>query len=802
MEKYLDTKLSPDERAEDLLGRMSLEEKMAQIVGYNTALWASEKLEEDYPDGAGGVSGSEMLMCHSPEEMAQFQRTMQKRLMALSKHQIPALFHFEGLCGLMVMSAASLPTGIGRAATWDPETEEKAGEIVGRQAGAVGIHQILAPVLDISRDPRFGRQGESYGEDPVLAAAMGTAYTNGVQKKQENGRKVDAVAKHFLGYQAGQGGIHAANADIPERILREIYAKPFQAAISKAGLKGIMPCYSSINGEPVTGSENILTGLLREEMGFEGTVVSDYGAVSEIFERHKVTESLAEAGRMALAAGMDMELPAKKSYNDELKERFASGKQGIEILNRAVKNILKEKFRLGLFENPYALDKEELNEAFYHAEDEKVVKKLARESLVLLKNDGILPIQKENRGKIAVIGPHADNIRSLFGGYTYLSMVEVWMGGQNTMAGWEDEDKNDNKSAGRYPGSQIQKGNPACEENVRQRYPKCRTLLEALQEKISGYELTYTKGYPVAGNDCSGYEEALKNAKDADLVLVTLGGKYGTGTIATTGEGVDAAGINLPVCQEQFLEKLEELGKKVIGVHFDGRPLSSDAADRVCGALIEAWAPAEAGAEAIADVLVGEYNPSGKLPVTVARHAGQIPVYYNHLNGSSYDLGTKGGFKGYQDCPHEPRYYFGHGLSYTEFSYQDMKLLQKKVEPDGTVTVLVRVKNTGTRAGEEVVQLYVKDKNASMVRPAMELEGFQRIALEAGEEKCVKFELSVDQLAFLNRKNQWIVEQGEIEIMAGSSSDDIRLRDTFQIVKNAVIDGRQRQFWAKAGVCR
>jgi len=785
-----------EEKVEQLLESMSIEEKMGQIVGfYPAAKWSKDELQEEYPQGAGQAACFGMRELETLEQIAQYQRDVQQSIMDLSEHKIPAIFHMEGLCGVLVNGATSFPSGIGRASTWNPELERNVGKIVGDQAAAIGTTQVLAPVLDISRDSRFGRQGETYGEDPTLASAMGVAYVEGLQK--ENRRvNITATAKHFLGYHVSQGGIHAANCDIPNRLLREVYAKPFQAAITEAGLHSVMPSYGSLNGEPVSGSEEILTGLLYDEMGFEGLVVSDYCAVSEIHTRQGVGESITEAGLRALTAGIDIELPSKKSFNEELREWFLSGKADEEVLNRAVRRILKEKYRMGLFETPYAAEGSVLTKGFQTEVSSDVALQTARESIVLLKNDGILPI-KRNIKNVAVIGYHAASTRALYGGYTYMSMTERWLGAKNTMAGVEEQDIASDIVLQSHPGTYVQCEHPHAEKLAKKLAPKTRNLLEELEFSLADSNVLYAYGYSYAGEDMSNHEAALQVAVEADLVILTVGGKYGTGSMASTGEGIDATSINIPPCQEIFIEKLVKLNKPFVVVHFDGRPISSDAADKHANAIIEAWNPADCGAKAIAEVLTGTYNPGGKLPVSVAYNAGQEPLYYNHFNGSSYHQGCIGAFTSYMDKSFEPRYFFGYGLSYTSFEYSELTLLNREIDPEGEVSISFNVQNTGEVEGDEVVQLYVKDMHASVSRPVMELAGFKRLHLIPGENVKISFNIKADQLAFIDEKYQWKIEAGRVQIMVGASSADIRLQDEFSIISSKYIDGKNRSFYAQ-----
>jgi len=389
-------------------------------------------------------------------------------------------------------------------------------------------------------------------------------------------------------------------------------------------------------------------------------------------------------------------------------------------------------------------------------------------------------------------------------------MEEVLAGAANTMAGIDIESysesengyKNENtdKKCVTYHGSNVVIEDPRMENIVRKYYPKTKSLLEQLEEECPEAEIEYSYDYPYAGDDDSKYEEALAAARKADVVILTLGGKYGWGKACTTGEGIDSAGINLPECQERFIKKLAELRKPSIGIHFDGRPISSDAADRYLNAIIEAWSPVEYGAKAIVSVIFGDYNPGGKLPVSVAYNTGQIPVFYNHENGAGYDVGTLTAFDSYVDLPHTPRYYFGYGLSYTTFEYTNLRVNKTEFAPTDMLEISADIKNTGDMIGNEVVQLYICDKCSSIVRPVKELAGFKRIQLEPGEKKTVTFMIKISQFSFLDSEMNWKVEAGDMDIMVGASSEDIRLQGSFKICSDLNIDGKSRGFFAEAEV--
>ena len=828
---YRDTTKSPAERARELLEELTLDEKMAQltcIFPFGDSFDDMEQQAKEMPYGTGQVSTLEMRRIRTLDEAAAWQRKMQETVMTQSPHHIPAIFHMEGLCGGFIQESTSFPSGIARGSGWDPKLEEKIARTVAEQEAACGITHILAPVLDISRDSRMGRQGETYGEDPALAAALGAAYTRGVQTTQADGRKPESVAKHFLGFHNSQGGIHGSQSDTPPRLLEEIYGKPFQAAITESGLKGIMPCYNSIDGEPASVSHRLLTELLRDRMGFAGLAVSDYGGISNAHEVQRIGETIGETGLLAMEAGMDMEMPKAVGYGEELKEMFRSGQADMDLLDRTVLRVLEAKFRIGLFEHPFAADGEELHRIFDKTEGAELALQSARESMILLKNNGALPLSGKIR-KLAVIGPHADCARKFFGGYTHLCMMESVYAVKSSIAGVEDSVESgrldtepakgdtqtdqsgtsggevrsdsavlpDGEPVEYVQGTQIQSDEAKLFDDIlRLQKPECRSLLEELKVRMPDTEILHAYGYPVAGADESGFEEALKAVKEADAVILTLGGKHGTCSMATMGEGVDAANINLPECQDAFIRAAAAYGKPLIGVHFDGRPISSDTADRYLDAIVEAWSPAESGAQAVADVLLGAYNPGGKLPVSVAYNAGQIPVFYNHPNGSAWHQQESIGFVNYVDLPHTPRYCFGHGLSYTRFAYTDLEISTTEVEPDGEVKIRCTVENTGDRAGDEVVQFYLRDRFASMTRPVKELAGFCRIHIEPKEKIRVTFTVKADQTAFLDREMRWKVERGDIDVEIGSSSEDIRLTGEFRITQDRWINGAERTFYA------
>lgn len=797
---YQDQALSPEQRAQALLEELSLPEKMAQVRGifpFGPGWDDWEAISRQTKYGIGQVSTLQMRDMATKEECCSWQRKIQEIVMENSPHHIPAAFHMEGLCGAFIQDSLSLPSGIARGAGWDPNLEEQLGKAVSRQEAACGITQTLAPVLDVAREPRMGRHGEPYGEDPALVSAMGTAYLKGLQAGKTAGRETEGVAKHFLAFHNSQGGIHGSHSLTTPRELQEVYGKPFQAAIAKGGLKGVMPCYCLIDGEPVHASKKLLTGLLREEMGFTGVTVSDYSGVAHTHEDQHVEETMEEAALRCMAAGMDVELPSEHGYSEGLEDLFATGKADMAILDQAVLRVLTAKFRTGLFDHPFALEGEELDNAFFDNGDRELTLRSARESLVLLKNNGVLPI-REKKLTIALIGPQADHANKFFGGYTHLAMAESTYAVRTSIAGVEQEGA-DGSGVRFVPGTQIQSDEtPEIQAVLKHQKPGCKSLLQELRDRLPEARILYAYGYPVAGEDDSGCEEALAQITQADVAVLTLGGKHGTCSIASMGEGVDATDINLPPCQERFLRQAASLGKPLIALHLDGRPISSDVADQCCAAILECWSPAEAGAQAICDVLLGSYNPGGKLPVSVAYNAGQVPVYYGHPWGSGWHQSESIGFPDYVDCPHRPRYPFGFGLSYTSFAYSGLEISRKEVPAGESVEIVFNVENTGPVPGDEVAQLYISDVYANMTRPVKELAGFARVHLEPGEKKRLTFTLHTSQLAFLDQDMKWKIEHGEIRVEAAASSDDVRLSGSFRIDGDLWIEGKSREFWANA----
>jgi len=794
---YTDVHATFSQRAEDLLSKMTLSEKVAQLSCYNPKDRQGPNLENNFPDSIGSVAFLAAAWYKTPEEVRTKLNAYQRQVLSKSRLKIPALFHIETLTGVLVPGATSYPSGIGRGAAWDPVLEKKMGNSVGEQAQALGIRQAMSPVLDVSRDARFGHQNESYGEDPTLVARLGTAFTEGIQANN----KVLATAKHFLGYHGGLGGIHAAQVEIPERELWEVYGKPFVAAINQGHLASLMNAYSTVNGESVLMSKHMLQDRLRKEMKFEGLLVSDYASMAELVTRLHLAADNDEAAKRVIESGFEVELPTPVLFTDRLVHLVESGKLDESLINAATRRVLIAKFKLGLFEHPFAGDNATMQSVLADNKAHNVSLNYARESLVLLKNNGILPLNPDQHQKIAIIGHHMQSMRSMFGGYTYMSVLELAMGTRNTMAGIGNESDTSGITE-TYPGSKIEVENPELSKQADKAYPECRNLAAEFVEKYPKIDFKYSYGYPYAGSSQAGFADALTTAEEAGLAIITVGGKVGWGTACTTGEGIDAASINLPACQEAFMNELGHRKIPFIVVHLDGRPISSNAADRYASAIIEAWSPAQYGPQAIVETIFGKNNPSGKLPVSVAYDASQMPLFYNHSNGSSYDVNTQTFFSSYIDLPHEPRYYFGYGQSYSDFSYSKLHLDDDIISPSQPLQFSIAVTNNSERKGTEIVQAYASDLVASVVRPVRALVGFTRVNLEPHATKFVHFTLAASQLALLNSEMHWVTEAGEFELQVGSSSKTLPLKAKFYLAEDCYVSRVNQEMWAPATITK
>jgi len=737
---YLRRSCSVERRLRDLISRMTVEEKCAQLCSVpiqelvENGNLSVKKMKKFLKYGIGQITrvagGIKWL---EPEKAAKFSNEIQKFLEKNTRLKIPAMIHEECLSGFLSHRATTFPQAIGFASTWDPDIVRRVTSVIRRQMRATGAHQGLAPVLDVARDPRWGRIEETLGEDPYLVACMAKAYVEGLQGEDFK-TGVYATLKHFGGHSFSEGGRNCAPVHVSPRELREVFLFPFEVGVKVAGAGSVMNAYHEIDGIPCGASKELLTKILREEWGFEGFVVSDYGTLDMLVNFHRVASDKKEAAKIAIEAGIDIELPMISCYGEPLIQAVKEGLVSQATLDSAVCRVLRAKFISGIFENRYVKEKE-VKKVFDTPSDRRLALQVARESMVLLKNEnGLLPVKK-NISSIAVIGPNARNARNMFGDYGYTAHL-------------------------------------GCEyESVR-----TVTVLEGIKNKVSPKtKVLYARGCDTAGDDKSGFEEAIEAAKNAELSVLVLGGSSGFSQKDTSGEGRDASDLALPGVQEELVRAIYESGKPVVVVLIHGRPLSITWISEHIPAILQAWLPGEEGGNAIADVLFGNYNPAGRLPVSIPKTAGQIPVHYNRKPSS---------FGNYISMDSKALYPFGFGLSYTRFEYKNLRINPEKVTPAGKVEISVEVKNTGSRIGEEVVQLYIHDIVASVSRPLKELKGFRRISLKPGEKKELKFILSTDQLAFYDQDMNLTVEPGEFEVMLGSSSEDIRLRGKFEVRGN------------------
>ncbi len=758
---HLDSRQPVEARVRDLLSRLTLDEKLAQIGGVwsssllDDGVFSESRAREKLAHGTGHLTRIGGATVLGPAESAALANTIQKFLIEQTRLGIPAIIHEESCAGYLARDATCFPQAIGLASTWEPDLVEAMTTVIRTQMRAVGAHHSLAPVLDVARDPRWGRTEETFGEDPYLISQMGIAYVRGLQGS-DLAHGIVATGKHFLGYGASEGGMNWAPAHIPRRELLEVYLAPFAAVIQEAKLASIMNAYNEIDGVPLGSSKELLVDLLRGTVGFDGVVVSDYFTVATLHQYHRIARDEGEAARFALEAGIDVELPALHCYGAPLRHALETGAVDPGLVDAAVGRVLRMKFQLGLFEQPY-VDADAAAAVFDTAEQRALAHRLAQKSMVLLKNDGgLLPLDKD-LPSIAVIGPSADSIRLLQGDYHYPAHIEMMFGA-------------------------VKEGDlsprPDGAINLAQHFVRMVSVLKGIRAKVSKRTaIHFAQGCDVLGDSTTGFADAVDAARSATVAIVVVGEKSGLVEGCTSGESIDRADLGLAGKQQALVEAVVATGTPVVVVLINGRPLALPWIAAHVPAVLEAWVPGEEGGTAVADVLFGDYNPGGKLPISLPRTVGQVPVYYNHKPS-----GGRSHWKGdYADLSAKPLFPFGHGLSFTRFDYRNLRVNPDRVAAGDTVRIGVEVTNAGERSGDEVVQLYVHDVVASVTRPVKELKGFKRVTLAPGETKTLTFELAVNQLAFYDRTMAFVVEPGTIEVTVGSSSEDIRLTGSFEI---------------------
>jgi beta-glucosidase len=779
--RFRDAALPLEERVEDLLGQMTLDEKLAQLG----CLWSTQLVRDDrfdaefaasmMPHGIGQVTRIGASTGLRPRESAELMNAIQRVAVERTRLGIPLFVHEESVGGLCARDATVFPQGIGLAATWDPALVEAVAGVIRAQMLAVGARLGLAPVLDVARDPRWGRVEETYGEDPVLAGTIGTAYVRGLQT-DDLSRGVVATGKHFLGYAMSEGGRNWNPVQLGPRELREVYAEPFAAAIRDAGLAAVMNSYASVDGLPVAGSKAILTDLLRGELGFAGAVVADYWSIPQLVRFHRVAADKGAAAALALSAGLDMELPNYDYYEAPLKAEVEAGRLPAEVVDTAVRRVLRMKFQLGLFERPY-VDPAAAEAQFQTGAQRALARRAVAESAVLLQNDGVLPLAPGLR-RVAVIGPGADDRRLLQGDYHYPAHQETIY-----LAPKKSEDPNLIGADDFTPqaGGAFAAG---------PHYTPHVTPLAALREALGAdAELLYAKGCEVLGDDRSGFAEAVDTARLAEVAVVVVGGKSGLHRPATVGEANDATDLELTGVQAELVEAVAATGTPVVVVVLSGRVHSLARVAAVSNALLYLFPAGEEGGSGLADVLTGAVAPSGRLPVSLPRSVGQTPVHTGYRAGG----GRVMFFGDYTDSPWTPLFPFGHGLSYTSFAYEGLAVSGGSTAD--AVEVSVTVRNAGDRAGDEVVQLYARDEVASVARPDRMLVGFARVSLAPGEARRVRFAVHPSRLAFYDPQLRFVTEPGAFTFAVGASSADIRAEQAIELA-GEVVEYRQREIVA------
>jgi beta-glucosidase len=778
---YRDASASIDDRVRDLLARMTRAEKIAQLG----SIWAFEvvtagglqadRLPELMGDGLGEISrlaGSTNL---SAAEVATIGNEVQRYLVERTRLGIPAILHEETLHGLLASDAPCFQQSIGAAATFDPDLVAEVAGAIRRRMLATGARHALAPVLDIARDPRWGRIEETYGEDPYLAAVMGCAYVGALQGA-DLATGVIATGKHMVGHGLAEGGLNQAPAHAGRRELRDEQLLPFEAAVREAGMTSVMPAYGEVDGVPCHASRELFQGILRDEWGFDGIVSSDYIGIELIARQHRLIDDLARAAASALAAGVDLELPRFAVYAEPLERALDDGLIEEGLLDAAVARVLRTKFRLGLFEQPYVEPPSAGALASLAEAEARLAAELARRSMVLVENDGILPL-RPGTARIAVIGPHALSPRDLLGDYSHRVHIEASL---------------ELRQAGDAVWMDV-----SSDAALRDELAGRRTILDALRERFAAAEIRHARGTGIRGGTDHEIADAVAAARASDVAMVVLGERSGLTTDSTTGETRDRRDLGFFGRQQELLEAVAATGTPVVLVVVSGRPLAIEWAATHCAAILMAWVPGDAGPDAIAAVLAGDANPGGKLPVTVARHVGQVPLTYRH-----HPSGGRSNWKGdYADGSARPLWPFGFGRSYTRFTLSDLRASAAAVDTrSGEVTVSVHVANAGHREGDEVVQLYARDEQAQVARPVIELCGFRRVHLAASEERQVSFILHAEQFAYTGVDYRRVIEPGTVTLFAGTSSADLPLSVAIELVGPVVDLPERRRFVTRTAV--
>ena len=753
---YKDPSLSIDIRLSDLLSRMTLEEKVGQLLCplgwemyeiHGNEVCPSGKFKQLIKERNVGMlwatyradpwTKKTLANGLNPEMAAKAGNALQKYVMENTRLGIPMFLAEEAPHGHMAIGATVFPTGIGMAATWSPELVKEVGQVIAKEIRSQGGHISYGPVLDLTRDPRWSRVEETFGEDPVLSGILGASMVDGLGGGNLSQKYATiATLKHFLAYAVPEGGQNGNYASVGIRDLHQNFLPPFRKAIDSGALS-VMTSYNSIDGIPCTSNHYLLTQLLRNEWKFRGFVVSDLYSIEGIHESHFVALTKENAAIQSVTAGVDVDLGGDAYTN--LCHAVQSGQMDKAVIDTAVCRVLRMKFEMGLFEHPY-VDPKIAAKTVRRKEHIELARKIAQSSITLLKNENsILPLSK-TINKVAVIGPNADNRYNMLGDYTA----------------------------------------PQEDSNV-------KTVLDGILTKLSPFRVEYVRGCAIRDTTVNEIEQAIKAARRSEVVIVVVGGssardfktsyketgaavaEEGSVSDMECGEGFDRASLSLLGRQQELLESLQKTGKPLIVVYIEGRPLEKNWASEYADALLTAYYPGQEGGNAIADVLFGDYNPSGRLPISVPRSVGQIPVYYNKKAPRNHD---------YVEMSSFPLYSFGYGMSYTTFEYSDLQVVQKSAR---CFEVSFKVKNTGKYDGEEVSQLYMRDEYASVVQPMKQLKHFERFHLKKGEEKKVTFVLTEEDFFLVNYTLKKVVESGNFHLMIGAASNDIRLQNVILV---------------------
>ena len=709
---------SIEKKVDSLLARMTMQEKIGQMVRWTDLNSETGKLIKEGKFGTMGDMGWRV------------RDSLQKIVVEQSRLHIPLAFAADIIHGYHTV----FPVPLAQSCSWDSALVEKAARIAALEAASNGLNWTFAPMVDIARDPRWGRIVEGAGEDPFLGSIMAAANVRGYQgKKLSDEGSIAATAKHYVAYGAAQAGRDYNTVDISVRTLRDIYLPPFHAAVN-AGAGSIMSAFNDLNGIPASENYFTLTKILRDEWHFKGVVISDYNSIGELVN-HGVAANKEDAAREGITAGVDVDLAGDtitgNIYSPYLGDLVRKHIISEKLIDRSVRRVLRLKFRLGLFDHPY-VDKEYFRKNMpSQKEKNKIARQLGRESIVLLKNEGHLLPLKKNIHSIALIGPLADDQADLLG---------PW----------------------------APNGIP---ENV-------VTVLQGIKDKVSPEtKINYVKGCGILDTSRSGFDDAIKAAKESDVAIMVVGESRDM-----SGEAASRTNLDIPGIQNKLIKKIYEANKNLIIVLMNGRPLTIDWISNNVPSILETWYLGNQTGNAIADVIFGDYNPSGKLTATFPRVVGQIPIFYNHMNTGRPPSPTDHYTSKYIDCPVTPLYPFGYGLSYTDFKFSDIAVNKKQIGMDDSVIVSVNVKNTGDAAGTEVAELYIRKMVASVTRPVEELKGFERVFLNPGESKSINFTLKPEMLEYYGVDMKKIIEPGLIKVMVGGSSDDV-ISTSFEIVK-------------------